>query len=313
MKGRMHMVMSDKWGLAILHGAHRYLWILLVLVVCVAICGAAGCSKDNSNAVVAEVNGQRITIKHVQDQMANLPEELRDVYEQEPEGILNQLIVMALLMQESRRRGLINVDDLHYLNDPQVQAGIRRLLEMEIQSVDTVTDQEVTEFYQSHQSQMGGKSLSELKEHIHGIILANKQQQEINEFVGRLHANAAIITYPERLPKPSTPTLAASTAEEFHRALGSGRPTVVDFGSNRCIPCIRLRPVLHALKDAHGDRINVIFMEINDNGDLARQYRVQLIPTLIFFDADGREVHRKMGFMDRKSMEKVLHDLGFLG
>ena len=306
------MAIPDKRRSATSHETHRCLLVLLVLVVCVAICGAAGCSKDNSNAVVAEVNGQMITIKHVQDQMANLPEELRAVYEQEPEGILNQLIVMTLLMQESRRRGLIDVGDLHHLNDPQVQAGIRRLLEMEIQRVGTVTDQEVAEFYQSHQSQMGGKSLSELKEQIYGTILANKQQQEINEFVGRLHANAAIITHPERLPKPSTPALASSTAQQFHDALKSGRPTVVDFGSNRCIPCIRLRPVLLALKDAHRDRINVIFIEINDHGDLARQYRVHLIPTLIFFDAQGREVHRKMGFMDRQAMEQILQKLGFL-
>ena len=117
----------------------------------------------------------------------------------------------------------------------------------------------------------------------------------------------------ERLPEPPPSVLAASTAQEFREALQNGRPSVVDFGSNRCIPCIQLRPVLRAVKDAHGDHINVIFMEVNEHRDLTQRYRVQLIPTLIFFDAKGQEAQRKMGFMDREAMERVLHELGFLG
>ncbi|OGP53458.1 MAG: hypothetical protein A2Y65_06845 [Deltaproteobacteria bacterium RBG_13_52_11] len=115
------------------------------------------------------------------------------------------------------------------------------------------------------------------------------------------------------MPKPPPPALEASTADAFQAALKSGRPSVIDFGSNRCIPCIQLRPVMRALKDAHSERINVLFMEVSDHRDLAQQYKVRLVPTLIFFDAHGQEVQRKTGFMDREAIERVLRDLKFLG
>jgi thioredoxin 1 len=140
-----------------------------------------------------------------------------------------------------------------------------------------------------------------------------KKEQAVTAFVERLRATATITAYPERLPKPPPLPLASASAEEFRAALQSNRPTVADFGSNRCVPCIQLRPVLRGLKDTHGERINVLVMEVSDNRDLARQYKVRLVPTLIFFDAKGKEVRRSMGYMDRKAMEKVLRELKFLG
>ncbi|OGP93583.1 MAG: hypothetical protein A2Z19_00820 [Deltaproteobacteria bacterium RBG_16_54_18] len=119
--------------------------------------------------------------------------------------------------------------------------------------------------------------------------------------------------YPERLPKPPPLPLASATGEEFKAALQSNRPTVVDFGSSRCVPCIQLRPVLRGVKDAHGDRINVLVMEVSDNREISREYKVRIVPTLIFFDAKGKEVRRSVGYMDREALEKVLRELKFLG
>ncbi len=73
---------------------------------------------------------------------------------------------------------------------------------------------------------------------------------------------------------------------------------------------------MRALKDAHKDRINVLYLEVSanrENRDLALSYVVRLVPTLIFFDAKGREVDRNTGFMDRGEIEKVLRDLKLLG
>lgn len=286
--------------------------ILLIAILSIPLM-LGGCSRGPSGTVVAEVNGERITLKDVHAELARVPEEMRIIYEQDPGEVLDRLISLTLLLQEAKRTGLVGSTDLSGFNKPQVQDGIRRLLEAEVQGIAEVTDQEVAAFYQQHRDQMGGKSLSQVREPIRMMILEQKQQQRISDLVGRLRAKAAVTAYQERLPKPPPPVLEASTAQEFHGALQSGRPTVVDFGSNHCIPCIRLRPVLRAVKDAHGDRINVIFMEVNEHRDLSQQYRVQLIPTLIFFDAQGREVYRKMGFLDRTAVEKVLHDIEFLG
>ncbi len=288
------------------------IWFVLMVIISLPLWIGA-CGRGSQKAVVAEVNGQRITVKDFHDELARTPEDMRTVYEQDPGEVLDHLISVTLLLQEAKRKGLVDSADLRGLDKPGIQEGMRRLMEMEIKGVEVVTDKEVTAFYRQYRDQMGGKPLSQVRDAIRMMILEQKQQQRIGDLVGRLRATAAITAYPERLPKPPPPALEASTADAFRAALQSGRPTVVDFGSNRCIPCIRLRPVMRALKDAHTERINVIFMEVSDHRDLALHYKVRLVPTVIFFDAQGREARRKMGFMDREAMEKALHELGFLG
>jgi thioredoxin 1 len=284
------------------------IWSLLVIIVGLALI-LGGCGKG---AVVAEVNGQRITVKDVQDELARTPADMRALYEQNPEDVLDQLISVTLLMQEAARKGVMAPATLQDVGKPQVKEGIRRFLTQEIKEA-KVTDQEVTVFYRRNQDKMSGKSLPQVREAIRQMLLAAKREQEVTAFVEKLRATAAITAYPERLPKPPSPALEASTTEAFQTALQNGKSSVVDFGSNRCVPCIQLRPVLRAVKDAHGDRINVLVMEVNDDRDLARQYRVQLVPTLIFFDAKGKEIRRSVGYMDREAIEKVLRELKFLG
>ncbi len=305
------MISRKRRSSLVLQRTRFRMWFVLMVIMSLPF-WVGGCGKGTSNAVVAEVNGERITVKDVQEELARLPVDMRAVYEQKPGEILDRLIALTLLLQEAKRTGLVDSTDLRGLNNPSVQEGMRRLLEPEIKDV-KVADQEVAAFYQQHRDEMEGKSISQVREPIRRMLLEQKQQQRISDVVARLRANAAITAFPERLPKPPLPALEASTADEFRAALQNGRPTMVDFGSNRCIPCIQLRPVLRAVKDAHGARINVIVMEVNDHRDLALQYKVRLIPTLIFLDAKGQEVQRKMGFMDREAIERVLRDLKFLG
>ena len=287
------------------------IWSLLMIIVGLALV-LGGCGKGASRSVVAEVNGQRITVKDVQDELARAPADMRALYEQNPEEVLDQLISVTLLLQEAARKGAMAPVALQDLGKPQVREGMRRFLAQEIKEV-KVTDQEVTAFYRRNQDKMSGKSLPQVREAIRQTLLAAKREQEVTAFVERLRAIAAITAYPERLPKPPALPLATASAEEFKAALQSKRPTVVDFGSSRCVPCIQLRPVLRGLKDAHGERINVLVLEVNDYRDLALQYKVQLVPTLIFFDAKGKEVRRSVGYMDREAIEKVLRELKFLG
>jgi thioredoxin 1 len=287
------------------------LWFVFMVLISLPLWfGACG---RGQKAVIAEVNGQRITVKDFHDELARTPEDMRVVYEQDPEEVLDHLIGVTLLLQEAKRRGLVDSSDLRDLDKPSIKEGMRRLMEQSIKGVEAVTDKEVQAFYRQYREEMGGKPLSEVRELLRMMILEEKRQVRINVLVEKLRAIAAITTFPEQLPKPPPSPLEASTAEAFQAALQSGRPTVVDFGSNRCIPCIRLRPVMRALKDAHTERINVLFLEVSEHRDLAQQYKVRLVPTLIFFDAQGREVQRKVGFMEREEMETVLRDLKFLG
>lgn len=94
------------------------------------------------------------------------------------------------------------------------------------------------------------------------------------------------------------------------QALASGRPTLVDFGAAFCIPCKRMKPILDSLKTEYSGRANVLFVDIKQERDIPGKYRIQIMPTQVFYDAKGKEVKRHMGFMDKPEIVAEFKALG---
>ena len=100
-------------------------------------------------------------------------------------------------------------------------------------------------------------------------------------------------------------------SEPFIRqALASGKPTLVDFGASYCIPCKKMKPILDTLKKEYSGRANVIFVDIKQEHDMPERYRIQIMPTQVFFDAKGKEVKRHLGFMDKPEIIAEFKALG---
>jgi thioredoxin 1 len=87
-------------------------------------------------------------------------------------------------------------------------------------------------------------------------------------------------------------------------------PRLVDLGSTTCIPCKMMMPVLDGLKQECAGRLQVEFVDINQNGDAAQQYGIRVIPTQVFFDASGKEVFRHEGFISREDILAKWQELG---
>jgi thioredoxin 1 len=102
------------------------------------------------------------------------------------------------------------------------------------------------------------------------------------------------------------------SANEFtiRAALASGKPTVADFGARSCIPCKKMAPILEGLDIELKGRANVLFSDLTESRTLAGAYRIQMMPTQIFFDAYGKEVKRHIGFMDKAAILKELKAAG---
>ncbi|MBC8198796.1 MAG: thioredoxin family protein [Desulfobacterales bacterium] len=92
----------------------------------------------------------------------------------------------------------------------------------------------------------------------------------------------------------------SNTEEDFLNALKSGKPVLVDFGSNSCIPCRQMRPILHEVKKEYSGKAEVLVVDVYKHKNLAVEHKIRMIPTLIFFDSNGKEVHRHQGFMSKK-------------
>lgn len=95
-----------------------------------------------------------------------------------------------------------------------------------------------------------------------------------------------------------------------NQALDSGRPTLIDLGARTCVQCKKMAPILEALAGEYRGRASVLFVDVHEDDALARRFRIQLIPTQIFFNAQGKEVKRHIGFMDKAALVRELQNLG---
>ena len=98
--------------------------------------------------------------------------------------------------------------------------------------------------------------------------------------------------------------------ESLKNALQSRKPVLVDFGSNKCIPCRQIRPVLKEISQEFNEKAHVLIIDVFEYGDLAREYRIQLIPTLVFFNRSGKEIFRHSGTWDKNSIVQKLGEAG---
>lgn len=88
-------------------------------------------------------------------------------------------------------------------------------------------------------------------------------------------------------------------------------PRLVDVGADKCIPCKMMAPVLEELKGEYAGRMDVMFVDAWKNPEEAEKYAVRMIPTQIFYDAAGKELFRRSGFIGKADILVKWHELGY--
>ena len=89
-----------------------------------------------------------------------------------------------------------------------------------------------------------------------------------------------------------------------------GMVTMVDLGADSCIPCKMMAPILEELKQEYQGKAVIAFIDVRYDKPAIEKYRLQAIPTQVFFDREGKEVERHVGFMDKGEIVAVLKRLG---
>ena len=87
-------------------------------------------------------------------------------------------------------------------------------------------------------------------------------------------------------------------------------PKLVDLGADKCIPCKMMIPVLADLKTNYVRQLEVEFIDVWKNPDAGKPYKINLIPTQIFYDAAGKELFRHEGFFSKKDILAKWKELG---
>jgi thioredoxin 1 len=87
-------------------------------------------------------------------------------------------------------------------------------------------------------------------------------------------------------------------------------PKMVDVGAGKCIPCKMMKPILDDLKANYADGFTTEFIDVWENPNAGKPYNVEMIPTQIFFDAEGKERFRHVGFFGKEDILGKWRELG---
>lgn len=95
------------------------------------------------------------------------------------------------------------------------------------------------------------------------------------------------------------------TQENFSKeVLESDKPVLVDFWASWCGPCKMLSPVVDQVA-SESDAFKVCKLNVDDVSDIAVEYKVMSIPTLIVFK-DGKEAKRSVGVVSKEDILAML-------
>ena len=91
--------------------------------------------------------------------------------------------------------------------------------------------------------------------------------------------------------------------------IGKGKPVLLELGSHSCSPCRRMMPILDELSTEQSAFV-VAFIDTQESRETANYYRIELIPTQIFFDSGGNELFRHVGFYPKEEILAKWKELG---
>ncbi len=103
---------------------------------------------------------------------------------------------------------------------------------------------------------------------------------------------------PASQPKSASQSLPPKPSKPIAKQL----PKLLEIGSEQCIPCKMMMPVLEELRKEYDGKLEVVYIDLKKNPEAAKKFGIQLIPTQIFYDEEGKEFFRHTGFYPKEEI-----------
>lgn len=91
----------------------------------------------------------------------------------------------------------------------------------------------------------------------------------------------------------------------FGELINADKPVLIDFYATWCGPCQMLAPILKEVKDALGDSVSIVKVDVDKNQDLAAMQQVRGVPTLILYQK-GQLLWRQSGLVSKEQLVQTI-------
>jgi thioredoxin 1 len=103
-------------------------------------------------------------------------------------------------------------------------------------------------------------------------------------------------------------TVAIKDNASFETLMKGSAPALIDFWAEWCAPCRALAPALDELAQKYSGKFVVAKVNVDEYQDLAAQFGIMNIPTMIFFK-NGQEVDRAVGLQQKSQLDAKIQNL----
>jgi thiol-disulfide isomerase/thioredoxin len=239
-----------------------------------------------------------ITRAELEAEIAKAPAAMQKQLTDNSFFMLEEMATQKILLSEAKlwaRLRRINIEDM---TDSQV---LQKYFEHKVQDI-TIDGEDVKEFYRSNPGIFGEVKFEEVSNYLENFVLQEKKSAFIAAYIDSLSERTRVFVnsqwakeqYPNALNNP------------VNKARNSGKPTLVEFGATGCGPCDLMAPILAQLKQEYGQKLNVEIINVQKEQLLAARYGISSIPVQIFFDSQGTEFYRHVGFFSKDKIEAIL-------
>ncbi|WCM42951.1 thioredoxin [Flavobacterium sp. CBA20B-1] len=93
----------------------------------------------------------------------------------------------------------------------------------------------------------------------------------------------------------------------FQEIINQDKPILVDFFAEWCGPCKMQAPILEELKQRMGEKAAIIKIDVDKNQQVAAQYQIRSVPTMIIFKNSAVK-WRQSGVFSANELERLLNE-----
>ncbi|MBQ3722385.1 MAG: thioredoxin [Bacteroidales bacterium] len=98
------------------------------------------------------------------------------------------------------------------------------------------------------------------------------------------------------------------TNTNFEELVAGDKPVMIDFWATWCGPCRILSPTVDEIADEYADKITVAKCNVDDAEEIAMQFRIMSIPTLIFLK-NGEVVDKRVGVVSKDEIVSIINSI----